>query len=281
MESVCFGKKNDIQSISNAENWRYVPLQLNPADRISRGILPSQILEDNLWWHGPNYLVQSVTQWPKNIISLSRIKEETKDEESRKIVSFSAVENSLINRYSDLGKLLRIAAYGLKFGRNSRIPRHTRIVGSLQPLEIDSALKSLIRSVQSEEFRAEIKYIAESPRRVLTSRDAKIKLLLKTCNLVLDDTGLLRILGRLVKMPDSLDSRAPILLPANHRLTHMIAWSVHLRTMHGGPTLLLATMRQRFWPIRGRELARKIVRQCVKCFKCSPKPTEQYMTPLP
>ncbi|XP_053691641.1 uncharacterized protein LOC128740146 [Sabethes cyaneus] len=40
-------------------------------------------------------------------------------------------------------------------------------------------------------------------------------------------------------------------------------------------------MRQRFWPVRGRELARKIVRQCVTCFRCSPKPTEQYMAPLP
>ncbi|XP_062557608.1 uncharacterized protein LOC134222471 [Armigeres subalbatus] len=40
-------------------------------------------------------------------------------------------------------------------------------------------------------------------------------------------------------------------------------------------------MRQRFWPLRGRNLARMVVRRCVTCFQCHPKSTNQIMAPLP
>ncbi|XP_062712563.1 uncharacterized protein LOC134289882 [Aedes albopictus] len=97
----------------------------------------------------------------------------------------------------------------------------------------------------------------------------------------MDEFGLLRIDGRLKNLNAPFDTRHPILLPANHQLSWMIARSVHLQTLQGGPSLLLATMRQRFWPLRGRDLARKVVRQCVTCFRCNPTPANQIMAPLP
>ncbi|XP_058446352.1 uncharacterized protein LOC131427302 [Malaya genurostris] len=51
--------------------------------------------------------------------------------------------------------------------------------------------------------------------------------------------------------------------------------------MHGGPNLLLSTIRQRFWPLRGRELARSIVHRCVTCVRARPRSMEQLMGDLP
>ncbi|XP_055527563.1 uncharacterized protein LOC129720154 [Wyeomyia smithii] len=52
-------------------------------------------------------------------------------------------------------------------------------------------------------------------------------------------------------------------------------------TLHGGPSLVLSTIRQRFWPLRGRELARKVFRRCVTCFWCNPTTGNQIMSPYP
>ncbi|XP_055645494.1 uncharacterized protein LOC129782105 [Toxorhynchites rutilus septentrionalis] len=161
-----------------------------------------------------------------------------------------------------------------------------RKTGPLQPGEIDHALKSLIRSVQATEFSEELNHLTANPQRKLTRKDRKLQSSLKSLNPFLDDFGLLRssnpkVGGRLAKLSAAFDTRAPILLPACHHLTVLIARSIHIRTLHGGPTLLLSTIRQRFWPLRGRDLARKVFRQCVMCFRCSPKQTEQLMAHLP
>ncbi|XP_062713680.1 uncharacterized protein LOC115258488 [Aedes albopictus] len=273
----------EIQKLSIHDSWRHVPSKANSADRISRGVLPSEILEDSLWWHGPNFLVQAVETWPEDIVSLTREEQEVRDVEARQVVTFAVthVDHSIIHRYSDLGRLLRVVSYCFRFCRNALSPQNRRKVGPLQPPEVDYSLKSLIRSVQGTEFPEEIRCLSANPQPRLTSKDRKLQSSFKSLNPFLDNTGLLRIGGRLAKLSASLDTRAPILLPAKHHLSWLIARSLHLRTLHGGPTLLLATMRQRFWPLRGRDLVRKVVQQCVTCFRCAPKPTEQFMAPLP
>ncbi|XP_042908313.1 uncharacterized protein [Parasteatoda tepidariorum] len=55
----------------------------------------------------------------------------------------------------------------------------------------------------------------------------------------------------------------------------------HLKDLHLGPQALLNSVRQRFWPIHGRNLARKIVHECVTCFKFRPVAIDQLMGNLP
>ncbi|CAG4958844.1 unnamed protein product [Colias eurytheme] len=55
----------------------------------------------------------------------------------------------------------------------------------------------------------------------------------------------------------------------------------HLRSLHAGPQLLLAGFRDQFWPLGGRTLARKIVRQCVICTRFRGKTMEPLMGQLP
>ncbi|XP_063824326.1 uncharacterized protein LOC135073976 [Ostrinia nubilalis] len=51
--------------------------------------------------------------------------------------------------------------------------------------------------------------------------------------------------------------------------------------MHAGPQLLLATIRETYWPIGGRNLARKCYRQCVRCNRMKGKTFNPLMGNLP
>lgn len=51
--------------------------------------------------------------------------------------------------------------------------------------------------------------------------------------------------------------------------------------MHGGPQAVLATIRLKYWPINGRNLARKTVHRCVRCFRSKPTTIQPIMGNLP
>ncbi|KAK9681010.1 hypothetical protein QE152_g38639 [Popillia japonica] len=51
--------------------------------------------------------------------------------------------------------------------------------------------------------------------------------------------------------------------------------------MHAGPQHLLASIRESYWPISGRNLAKQVSRSCVQCFKVAPKTITPLMGNLP
>ena len=59
---------NRVREICNLvppEQWRYVATDENPADRISRGLFPRQLIKCTLWWKGPEWLQFSPEVWPR------------------------------------------------------------------------------------------------------------------------------------------------------------------------------------------------------------------------
>ncbi|XP_037930897.1 uncharacterized protein LOC119665732 [Teleopsis dalmanni] len=56
---------------------------------------------------------------------------------------------------------------------------------------------------------------------------------------------------------------------------------VHKKYMHCGPQSLLANIRERYWPIKGKLMARSVVQHCVRCTKAIPRFYEQLMGNLP
>nr|XP_013189684.1 unnamed protein product [Amyelois transitella] len=46
------------------KNFFHVAGVQNPADCLSRGLLPEQLLTHKLWWNGPEWLITPVPQWP-------------------------------------------------------------------------------------------------------------------------------------------------------------------------------------------------------------------------
>ncbi|XP_050547668.1 uncharacterized protein LOC126909295 [Daktulosphaira vitifoliae] len=80
----------------------------------------------------------------------------------------------------------------------------------------------------------------------------------------LDENNVLRVGGRLNKSTHISDEqRNPI------------------RLLHAGPQALLAAVREKFWPLNGRNLARKIVHEFVVCFRSKPTVFTPIMSDLP
>ena len=47
------------------DQWRYVNTSCNPADILSRGIQPKDLLQMKTWWKGPPWLQLSPQDWPR------------------------------------------------------------------------------------------------------------------------------------------------------------------------------------------------------------------------
>lgn len=55
----------------------------------------------------------------------------------------------------------------------------------------------------------------------------------------------------------------------------------HVRLLHTGAQSLLNSIRQTFWPIADRNIARSTVRKCIRCFRFEPRTPKIIMADLP
>ncbi|XP_017468190.1 PREDICTED: uncharacterized protein LOC108360428 [Rhagoletis zephyria] len=55
----------DVQEILPPECWNHVRSEMNPADCASRGVTPSELLRQQLWWTGPEFLKGPDQFWKK------------------------------------------------------------------------------------------------------------------------------------------------------------------------------------------------------------------------
>uniref|UniRef100_A0A182S030 Uncharacterized protein n=1 Tax=Anopheles funestus TaxID=62324 RepID=A0A182S030_ANOFN len=64
-----------ILQTTKCQQWSHVPDSCNPADLVSRGMKPEQIVHDQLRWHGPEWLAQSEEYCPQVEHSLADLTE--------------------------------------------------------------------------------------------------------------------------------------------------------------------------------------------------------------
>ncbi|XP_062714020.1 uncharacterized protein LOC134290830 [Aedes albopictus] len=135
------------------------------------------------------------------------------------------------------------------------------------------ALRCLVGIAQREAFREEFASLA-------TSGQVKPSSKLKSLRPFVDE-GVLRVGGRLRNAAVPEDQKHPFVLPSKHPFTELVARYYHQKLLHAGPQLLISSLREKFWPLRARNLARRIVHSCINCFRCRPRATEQVMGDLP
>lgn len=93
-------------------------------------------------------------------------------------------------------------------------------------------------------------------------------------NLFLDEKGVLRAGGRLRNSDLPFAKAHPIIL-GPHYLTTLFIRSIHQKTFHGGPQLMLRVIRQNYWIIRARNQVRFCVHKCVICVRHRAAPCTQ------
>ncbi|XP_055632428.1 uncharacterized protein LOC129772922 [Toxorhynchites rutilus septentrionalis] len=263
----------EIQRLAINAIWRHVPSLENPADLISRGVNASSLVNNLLWWNGPDWLASTDQPWPDNItLSSCHTLSEECVEIRKTALHITTTSCDIFERYSSYTKLLRVASLCRRFAKNST-PGCTPRFGPISSTEVHQKLLALVRIVQQEHFAVEIDRLAKAKQIPRSSR-------LRFLNPELRD-GLIRVGGRLKYAAVPENHKNPLVLPENHQLTLLIVNAVHRRTLHSGPQLLLAVMRHEFWPLSGRNLARKVVHNCVICTKAKPRNMEQLMGQLP
>lgn len=92
---------------------------------------------------------------------------------------------------------------------------------------------------------------------------------------------MIRVGGRITNSNYDFQKRHPVILPSKHHLTNLIAKSEHINQLHCGPQALLASLRQKYWPLGGKNLVRSLVRNCLTCFRVSPSQERYIMGNLP
>lgn len=263
-----------VLDLTNASQWRHVPTASNPADLITRGCLAETLYENSLWWHGPEWLSKDECNWPSSNVNLPSEIPELRIIHSILVVN-KQTECFLVNRYSSWARLSRITAYLLRFCSNTRINKSSlRHFGPLSVLEINRAIALLLKNFQAHAFGQEVSDLKANK---VVGRHSP----LRTLNPFMDSEGLVRVGSRLTNANIAFDSKFPIVLPSKGNVTQLIFEHEHKRLLHIGPQGLLANIHLRYWPLRGRLIAKKTVRNCITCFRSSPKFITPFMAPLP
>ncbi|XP_071042700.1 uncharacterized protein [Parasteatoda tepidariorum] len=131
-------------------------------------------------------------------------------------------------------------------------------------------LKTFIYSYSTVEIQEEIESISKG-------RAFSGKSKLNSLKPFLDGHQIVRVGGRLHNAALDYSQKHP----ADHPFTELLMTHLHIKNLHLGPQTLLYCTRERFWPLRGRSIARKIVHKCIVCFKHKPLVTNQLMGTLP
>nr|XP_044248476.1 uncharacterized protein LOC123002408 [Drosophila takahashii] len=246
-------------------DWRYIPTKLNPADTLSRGALPSELIGSKLWFEGPAFLSKDQASWPVSVISKEPLPE------LRKRVFLATCPFADLTEghkfANSFHKLQRSFGYMFKF--------HQRTKSSgLTLADLVGGTRMLVRSIQQVHLWSDLICISEKGQVALSSSTSSL-------NPFVDEFGILRVGGRLKNSTLDFNARHPIILPRSHPVTVAMILYFHERNLHAGPRALLAIIRHQYWPVGGRKLVASVVNKCIRCFRAKPRLLQHIMADLP
>ncbi|GBM78472.1 hypothetical protein AVEN_81536-1 [Araneus ventricosus] len=144
----------EIQEKTNRDHWNYCRGKTNPADKLTLGLSIHVLVQDDVWWHGPDWLTSQNLSF--NNSADSEINEtDIADELTKNYVPVMTVTehcrndfiDNLLSITNDYTKLIRIISYVFRFAANCRVPESKKF-GPLKADERVRAENSLIRMVQ-------------------------------------------------------------------------------------------------------------------------------------
>ncbi|GFW54189.1 integrase catalytic domain-containing protein [Trichonephila clavipes] len=152
--------------------WRHVPTKMNPADLISGGVDPDKLLNQELWWNGPEFL--SGSDYPNKTVKISEnndaynseLKNSVREKLGTEVPVLNICVNDFVNNLCNISNnyltILRILGYIFRFVNNAR--RKVKANGPVEADELDKAEIFLIKGVQSQEFSVDIKCLQQQQR---------------------------------------------------------------------------------------------------------------------
>ena len=271
LDKFIANRKRKIRNMTYVENWRWTPTDQNPADIGSRGATVEELANSSLWWHGPKYLLQGGSAWPKIQKDVCQVQIAIEG-----IQYLPDMEPFHPSSYENLESLLRVIKplYYLKLRAVERLD----VVSVNDPRVLAASMTGLIKMAQTETLviKKAIKLYKRFNRVPGTSPLAHLLPRL-------DEQGVLRMFTRL-DLAERLgfDARCPVILCKEHPLVKLLIIDVHEKLHHsGGVQHTLAVLQRTYWIPRAVTYVRKVLSKCIICQNLNAQPRHQRMAPLP
>ncbi|GMT14525.1 hypothetical protein PFISCL1PPCAC_5822, partial [Pristionchus fissidentatus] len=238
-----------ICELSHATIFKHIDGESNPADCGSRGITAEELASHPLWWTGPPFWKESEEKWPEKMILPA-----TSTEISNAIMEENEIVASPVDstRFSRWIRLLRTMMFVLIF--------ITRFSKDLKK-KFGSTRTSLL-------IWSEIILFRQAQRDFPPTSTIERQLRLFIC----PKTGLWRCRGRISTADLPEDTKFPIYLPRESRITRLFILYVHESLNHAGYGHTLIGCRERVWIPKGRAAVRSTLEECRLCKRKKAKP---------
>ncbi|KAH7710894.1 Pao retrotransposon peptidase family protein [Aphelenchoides avenae] len=275
--------------------FRYVHTKDNPADVLSRGATVDELKSHALWWTASPWFKEEETLWPSQPSNFQPFSEEILGLDAKppkEIMSFAlqqAQQQDLPASYalqqdqpsSDLFNDIRhtLPQAAMTYPRIQRVMVNVLrfISGRLRAIGREPRLPFLkpYTSAGAEEYSG----LSEGYLYLMRFKAAELALvwnaqLIKPptqnqriqFNITEGTDGLLRCNGRLVNSGLPRNTINPIWLPEKTWIVRSLVHTIHVLHAHAPIETTLASLRRRFWLVKGRRHVKQIIRKnCTAC----------------
>lgn len=267
-----------IQELTAYFIWRHILGHMNPADLISRGLMPQMIIDCILWWNGPEFLAKSPSEWPESLLTINEDNPEMTKELRKTFVAAqpSKMFTLIETRFSSIQKLTNCVAYIRRFA-----VKQIRQNGPLSIDELENSMFSIVRIIQQTLFPLEHRFFMRQRENPEIKENFPTKSSILSLSPFMDENCIIRVGGRVQQSPRlTMEQKHQIIIPKCH-YAKLIVRNMHQKFMHPGQSAMLSYVREYFWILDCKAIIRKVQHECLLCFRVKPKFPTQIMGSLP
>lgn len=289
-----------IQTTIPDVSWQHIPGKFNPADLPSRGLKAQDLVDSQLWWHGPN--ISAIEKENPGEEKLAEEAIEVAREACHTVTVHQQVVSQLpkyLTQCSNWMRLSRAIGYCMKYldilreritsqprgqGPHPLLSTYERrgvlqvenVPWRNQILSIDQLVRGenhIYRVQQETAFSGEI---AALKRGHPVSKGSPLHQLCP----FLDADNVMRASTRMQYAALPWTQRNPIILPKD-RVTAVLIRYHHLDTKHSEMQLTLTRLRELYWILHARTQVKSVISRCAICARYTAPPQTQLMASPP
>ena len=114
MKVFVANRVTEILELSDVDQWRHIPGDINPADVLSRGVTDPMVLQNGRWFYGTEFLEKDEEHWPNSTVT-SLADDDSEIKRKMVLVALNMVISETIDpdKISSWSRLRRVAAWVL------------------------------------------------------------------------------------------------------------------------------------------------------------------------